>query len=436
MLDLQSTANACVKCGKCIPHCTIYMVNRDEVTSPRGFLDLLGAHKRGELALDKQSKAIFESCFLCTTCVTNCPSHLPVDVAIETIRADIAKQFGISWYKRAYFFLLRHRKIANFIFSFMHFIAPCAFKKSDGKLKFRFKLSKRAIFPFNKRSFLQSFQGEIAPKVESKSGLKHNRVAIFIGCLSNYNYVNVGKSLLEILDRLGIKAFVPHLQECCGAPAFFTGDVKSVTHLAKKNIAYFESFWDSIDAMIIPEATCAAMIKKDWAHVLSDDKGYSERLERLLPKIDMASAWLYKHTKLKDIIPESINAPSITYHDPCHAKKVLDIYKEPRILLSKAFRLKEMSDSSRCCGFGGISMQSSNYNLTLKAGAPKAQMIEASGAKIVSAECGACRMQITNALNQLDSSISFAHPLELIATALKSTSSHNLSQTKAESEAF
>ncbi|AAP77571.1 (Fe-S)-binding protein [Helicobacter hepaticus] len=432
MLDLQQTASACVKCGKCIPHCTIYMVNRDEVTSPRGFLDLLGAYKRGDIELDSTSRDIFESCFLCTTCVTHCPSSLPVDVAIESVRVDIAQKYGIAWYKRAYFYLLRHRKVADKVFSFMHFIMPCAFKQENGRWISRFKLfkndkggrAKRSVFPLWRKSFLQKYQGEIAPSNQNppSNTLKHKRVAIFIGCLSNYNYVNVGESLLEILSHLGIKAFVPHLQECCGAPAFFTGDVKSVAYLARKNIEYFESFWESIDAMIIPEATCAAMIKKDWIHALSVDSNNSEyvkRLEKLLPKIDMASSWLYHHTPLQKILPKAFSQETITYHDPCHARKVLGIFKEPRTLLGKSFVLKEMSDSARCCGFGGISMQSSRYDLTLKAGKPKAEMIQSSGAQVVSAECGACRMQIDNALTQINSSVRFAHPLELIAQALR-----------------
>ena len=429
MLDLQQTASACVKCGKCIPHCTIYMVNRDEVTSPRGFLDLLGAYKRGDIELDSTSKDIFESCFLCTTCVTHCPSSLPVDVAIESVRVDIAQKYGIAWYKRAYFYLLRHRKMADFVFKFMYFLMPCAFKQENGRLISRFKffknennkLAKRSVFPIWRKSFLQQYQGEITPRnpTPPPNTLTHKRVAIFIGCLSNYNYVNVGESLLEILSHLGIKAFVPHLQECCGAPAFFTGDVKSVAYLAKRNIEYFESFWESIDAMIIPEATCAAMIKKDWIHALSNEPEWIERLNKLLPKIDMASSWLFHNTPLQEILPQNFSTQSVTYHDPCHAGKVLENFKEPRTLLEKSFVLKEMSDSARCCGFGGISMQSSRYDLTLKAGKPKAEMIESSGAQVVSAECGACRMQIDNALTQIDSKVRFAHPLELIAQALK-----------------
>ncbi len=426
LLDLKNLANSCVKCGKCIPSCTIYQVNRDETTSPRGFLDLLGAYKDGKLPLDSNAKKIFESCFLCTTCVSVCPASLPTDLAIESVRVEIAKKYGISWYKRAYFFLLRHRKWADFVFNFLAFIAPCTFKSESYKgektklraRSFVFGLRGRSIFPFVKKSFLQRHGGE-KDRLDFQA---QKRVAIFIGCISNYNYPNVGESLLKILNKLGISYFVPKSQECCGAPAFFTGDIQTVLFLVKKNIEYFESFWNEIDAMLIPEATCAAMLKIDWKHALelSGESEWVERLEKLLPKIHMASAWLQKQTDLSKHLQESKQQESLTYHDPCHARKVLGIYKEPRALLSKNFNLIEMQDSARCCGFGGVSMQSSNYALTLKAGIPKAKDIENSKAHIVSAECGACRMQITNTLDSIHSKVRFIHPLELLAENLKS----------------
>ncbi len=58
--------------------------------------------------------------------------------------------------------------------------------------------------------------------------------------------------------------FIPKKQLCCGAPAYFTGDMSSVEYMTKKNIEYFESFMDECDAMLIPEATCSAMVKHDW----------------------------------------------------------------------------------------------------------------------------------------------------------------------------
>ena len=60
-------------------------------------------------------------------------------MAIESVRVDIAQKYGIAWYKRAYFYLLRHRKMADFVFKFMYFLMPCAFKQENGRLISRFK---------------------------------------------------------------------------------------------------------------------------------------------------------------------------------------------------------------------------------------------------------------------------------------------------------
>lgn len=428
-LNLSSLSDSCVKCGKCVPQCTIYRVTREEVTSPRGYLDLVGAYARGDLELELNVKNFLESCFLCTTCVEACPTHLPVDRAIEKIRVEIAKQYGIAWYKRIYFYLLRHRKLMDFVFSFVDFIAPCVFQKTasnDNKIRF---FTNRVVFPFQKKSFLQKHSGKRSEIHNQKTpytpNLAHKKVAIFIGCLANYNYINVGESLLEVLAYLGIDVLIPK-QECCGAPAYFTGDIRTTTTLIKKNIQYFEGFIDEVDAILIPEATCAAMLMSDWAHALSEEaesslrNSWIERLNKLTPKMNMASAWLYHNTNLAQILKtKGTNPATLTYHDPCHAKKVLKIHKEPRALLTQNYHITEMSEPDRCCGFGGVSMQADRYNLTLKAGAPKAQMIKESGAQIVSAECSACRMQITNSLHQANAKASFIHPLELIAKSLK-----------------
>ena len=63
-------------------------------------------------------------------------------------------------------------------------------------------------------------------------------------------------------------------------------------------------------------------------------------------------------------------------------------------------------------------MQTNHFDKALKVGIKKARDIKASGAQIVSAECSACRMQISNALEQEKAGVLFKNPLELIASAL------------------
>ncbi|MFA5455045.1 MAG: (Fe-S)-binding protein [Sulfurimonas sp.] len=419
IFNFGATTDECIKCGKCIPVCTIHNVNSDEVTSPRGFLDLLGAYQRGNLELDENAKAIFESCFLCTACVEVCPKSLPTDMVIEQVRADIAQKFGIAWYKRAFFLLLRHRWLNDIAFKLGWVFQTCGFKiKADvDSMNSRFNLpmlkADRVLPSLRKTSFLNSHAENI------NNGGKR-KVAIFIGCLGNYNYVDVGNSLLEILEHLEIDAFLAKDQKCCSAPAYFTGDFYTVDYNAKFNIEYFESFSKDVEAIIVPEATCSAMLKIDYEHYFHDQPEWKARALAIKDKIFMATEWLQHHTQLEQLLAsKKKDTKIVTYHDPCHAKKMQGIHMEPRNLISKNYDIIEMSDPNSCCGFGGVTMQSEKYHFAKAAGIPKADMINKTKADVVSAECSACRMQINSSLGYTESKTVFKNPIELIAEALR-----------------
>ena len=300
---IKEISNECIKCGKCIQVCTIYNINRDETTSPRGFLDLLGAYKDGNLVLDKNLKTIFESCFLCTNCVDACPKSIKTDAAIESVRVDIAKKYGIAWYKKMAFWFLSHRKVLDICARMGYVFQSCGFKikkeNFSNSMKPRFKMplvKKERLLPTaSKKSFLNSHEEFIDNGGEKTIGL-------FIGCMGNYAYTNIGESILKICESLKINLDLMKKQVCCGAAMYFTGDNKTTKKLAKKNIVYFEEMLKKVDAIIIPEATCSGMIKVDYAHLFYDEPSWQERAIKLQDKIFLASEYFYKHTDLKEIL--------------------------------------------------------------------------------------------------------------------------------------
>ncbi|MBS4407128.1 (Fe-S)-binding protein [Campylobacter vulpis] len=418
-MDFTKFSQSCVKCGKCIPTCTIHQIKRDEINSPRGFLDLLAAYKEGNLELDKEAKRVFESCFLCTNCVEVCPSHIRVDNAIEAVRYDIAKKFGIAWYKRLLLYFLRRRKALDIAAKFGFVFQSCAFALQNSGMRARFSL------PFIKK-------GRLLPSFKQKSFLNQNTefiynggeksVGFFVGCLANYFYIESAKAVLSIAKELKINIDLMKGQVCCGAPHFFTGDFKSLEILAKKNVEYFEKKLESVEYIITPEATCSAMLSVDLEHFFTmiKEEQWAKRAAKIAPKIKLATWYFYEKTPLLELLKTKGKKDLLlTYHDPCHARKMQGVFKEPREFLKANYRFVEMSDSNACCGFGGVSMQSDYYENTLKVGFKKAKMIDESGASVVSAECSACRMQISNALTQNQSKAIFKSPLELIAEALK-----------------
>ncbi|MEB2802706.1 (Fe-S)-binding protein [Campylobacter upsaliensis] len=418
-MDFNQFSQSCVKCGKCIPTCTIHQIKRDEINSPRGFLDLLAAYKEGNLELDKEAKRVFESCFLCTNCVEVCPSHIRVDNAIEAVRYDIAKKFGIAWYKRLLLYFLRTRKALDIAAKFGFVFQSCAFALQNSGMKARFSLpliKKGRLLPsFKQKSFLNQ-NTEFIDNGGEKS------VGFFVGCLANYFYIDSAKAVLSIAKELKINVDLMKEQVCCGAPHFFTGDFKSLESLAKKNVEYFEKKLENLDYIITPEATCSAMLSVDLEHFFTmiKEEQWAKRAAKIAPKIKLATWYFYEKTPLLELLKTKGKKDLLlTYHDPCHARKMQGVFKEPRALLGANYRFAEMSDSNACCGFGGVSMQSDYYENTLKVGLKKAKMIDESDASVVSAECSACRMQISNALTQNQSKVVFKSPLELIAQALK-----------------
>ncbi|GHV03221.1 glycolate oxidase iron-sulfur subunit [Campylobacterota bacterium] len=414
--DYAKYADNCVKCAKCIPTCTIYQVNRDETTTPRGFIHLLTALQDGTLELDKNAKAIFESCFLCTSCVSVCPSKVPTEQLIENARAEIAKKFGIAWFKRVAFYLLKHRTLLDISAKLGFVFKSCGFAAATGGMRARFSIpmmKKGRLLPsLAAKSFLATY-----PEKMDFGGEK--TVAIFIGCMANYAYTGVGDSLLYLLRTLKINALIPKDQLCCGAPSYFTGDLENTKWLIKYNIEYFELFIDTVEAVLIPEATCSSMIIHDWARVLEGEEEWVARSKRITAKCFIASKWLCDQTDIAArLAANGKRSVSVTYHDPCHAAKTQGVSKEPRALLGN-YTIVEMSDPTSCCGFGGITIQTERFSLAQAVGKNKAAMIAETGAEMISAECSACRVQIGEALNRYGATQRFAHPLELAARALK-----------------
>ena len=421
MFKFSEVSDLCIKCGKCIPGCTIHRVNPDEATSPRGFLDILKGVQEGEIEIDKNLKDTVESCFLCNQCVEVCPSSLPTDFMIENARAKVAEKYGIAWWKRAFFFMLKHRWAYDLVSKFGFYFQTCGFKIEEEKKSIRSKfnlpmLKKGRLLPaFRKKTFLKKYPERIQTENPQK------KVAIFIGCLANYNYTEVGDALVDILKFLNIDIFIPKKQACCGAPAYFTGDFKTTEELIKRNIEYFESFLDEVDAILVPEATCTAMLKKDYEEYIKYHMPEMlDRHKKVKAKIFGTTEWLYKYTDLEKRLEEIKKSDKkVTYHDACHFGKVFNIRKEPRSLISKNYTVNEMEDPDVCCGFGGITIQSEKFHLAKKEGFIKAEMIKKVDAEYVSAECSACRMQITEHLDKVGDNKLFKHPLELIAEVIR-----------------
>jgi len=238
----------------------------------------------------------------------------------------------------------------------------------ESGLRLRFPMpfidSKRFIPGLAPDPFLDTRSGWVRAEKETM------RVGLFVGCVSNYMFPRVAQSALDLFARNGVSVYIPREQKCCGLPAFGSGDDETPRSIARRNIEAFAE--ENLDQVIAHCASCAAMLKLDYPLLFGENDPFRTKALAFAEKVSDASLFFAKVLKPEPRNPEPGTRPLKGHVSrPCHLRRKLGIFKEPRNLLMSTPGLEyvEMKDANRCCGQGG-SFNVNNYDLSLKIPGP------------------------------------------------------------------
>jgi L-lactate dehydrogenase complex protein LldE len=109
------------------------------------------------------------------------------------------------------------------------------------------------------------------------------RVALFVTCMVDMIYPEVGLATVELLERQGVEVVFPAEQTCCGQPAFNAGFWDEARPLARRFVDIFEPLVRSkqVDAVVAPSGSCVTMTSHFYSLLLEDDPAYRARAEFL-----------------------------------------------------------------------------------------------------------------------------------------------------------
>ena len=175
------------------------------------------------------------------------------------------------------------------------------------------------------------------------------RVGLFVTCLVDVVRPEIGFATLKLLERAGYTVEVPLTQTCCGQPGYNSGDAVAGRALARKVIDEFSGF----DYVVVPSGSCGGQIKVHFVELFKDDPDLKARAEDLAARTYELTDFLATVLKVERL--DSDFRGEITYHDSCCGLRELGVQAQPRSLLAlvPGAKLKEMKDSTQCCGFGG-----------------------------------------------------------------------------------
>src|SRR5436309_6025074 len=102
------------------------------------------------------------------------------------------------------------------------------------------------------------------------------RVSLFVTCLVDQLWSDVGACTVEVLRRVGCEVEFDERQTCCGQPAFNTGYRPEARELAQRFIRIFEA--SDAEAIVSPSGSCTAMVHH-FAELFSDDPEWRKRAQ-------------------------------------------------------------------------------------------------------------------------------------------------------------
>ena len=163
------------------------------------------------------------------------------------------------------------------------------------------------------------------------------KISLFATCLVDMFQSNVGKSTVELLERLGCTIDFPTGQTCCGQPAYNSGYVKASRNTIKHTIQVFEH----AEYVVCPSGSCAYMLK-EYQHLLQDEPAWQERAKNLAAKTYELTQFIVDVLKIEDVGAKLEG--TATYHPSCHMTRLLQVQSPPLILLQnvKGFELIDM----------------------------------------------------------------------------------------------
>lgn len=239
------------------------------------------------------------------------------------------------------------------------------------------------------------------------------RVALFVTCLVDALFPQVGKATVTLLERLGHEVVFPPGQTCCGQMHVNTGYAGLALPLVRNHVAAFAA----ADVVVAPSGSCVGSVRHQHAALAQagGDAGLAAQARAVAARTYELSELLVDVLGVTDV--GAAYPHRVTYHPTCHSLRLLGVGDRPLRLLRevRGLQLVELPGAEECCGFGGTfavkNAETSTAMLT-----DKMRHVLGTGAEVCTAGDSSCLMHIGGGLSRLRAGTRAVHLAEILAS--------------------
>jgi len=235
------------------------------------------------------------------------------------------------------------------------------------------------------------------------------RVALFVTCIVDQIYPNIGLAAARLLEAQGCEVHVPRGLTCCGQMAFNAGFRDEARAVAGRTIELLRGQGD----VVLPSGSCAAMIRHLYRD-LFDGTAHQAAAAELIGRTYELTEYLVDVLGVTNV--GARYSGRMAYHDACHGLRYLGLSRQARILLDyvAGAELTPIPAADECCGFGGLfALKQAPISEAMLG--RKLNNIAAADVELVVTGDASCMTQIAGGLSRAGARTRVRHIAEVLA---------------------
>ena len=395
----ENNFEQCLKCTVCTVYCPVAAV-KPEYPGPKQ------AGPDGERLRLKKPAFFDESlkyCLNCKRCEVACPHDVRIGDIIQSARIKYStKKPG-----------LREMMLANtdFMGTVATTMAPVVnaslgLKPVKAILDSVMKIDAHRTFP---KYASQKFETWYHRHAEADQAKYAHHVSFFHGCYINYNYPQLGKDFVRVMNALGYGVHLLDREKCCGVALISNGLIDQARHQAEINLDSVRKSAAKGMSVSGASSTCVFTMRDEYPHLLGIDNADVRN------SINLATRFIFSlidSGKAKIAFRPDYKL-HLAYHTACHMEKMgWAIYSIEALRMIPGVKLTVLP--SQCCGIAGTyGFKKENYPTSQAIGSTLFRKIEEIKPDYVVTDCETCKWQI-----EMSTSVSVKHPISILADAL------------------
>jgi FAD/FMN-containing dehydrogenase/Fe-S oxidoreductase len=372
--------------------CPSYMATHDEHDSTRGRANALRNALAGRTLdraqlTDKGTYDVLDLCISCKACKTECPASVDMAKIKTEYLAHYYAEHGTPLRARIFGNIHQLNRLGSMT-------APVA------NLAMRTPVAKvvkqalgvhpaRDIAPFAGERFEEWFEARRETKPHGERGI----AVYFHDTFVNYNYPEIGKAAVALLEAAGYTVEIVERRACCGRPQLSKGLVESARKLARQNVEALMPYARQGIPIVGTEPSCILTLRDEYVDLLPDDADVA-RIAANSFMIDEFLAAQQVKGELQ-ITWRQDAGPRVLFHGHCHQKALVGM--KPSMAILRAAGCEAAESGAGCCGMAGsFGYEAEHYDVSRTIGSERLfPTVEAQDRATVIAVAGvSCREQI------------------------------------------